>query len=81
MVEFEMTWMTPSGTVRTDYGRAKMEKIKEWQAAIEKAVAENDEVLSISVPTYADSDFSGGDMVRAIMIKEIKPKYQRPADW
>jgi hypothetical protein len=81
MVEFKMTWMTPSGTVRTDFGRAKIEKIKEWQEAVRKAVAEDDEVTSISVPTYSDSDFSGGDMVRAIMIKEIGPKYTRPADW
>lgn len=81
MVEFEMTWMTPSGSVRTDRGRARMEEIKEWQEVIRKAVAENDEVTSISVPTYTDSDFSGGDMVRAIMVKEIRPVHTRPADW
>jgi hypothetical protein len=80
MVEFEMTWMSESGKTRTDTGRAKMEKILEWQAAIEEAVASGDQVRKITVPTDGDGDWSGSQ-VRAILVKSITPLAQRPAGW
>lgn len=81
MVEFEMTWMSESGKTCHDTGRAEIEKILEWQRQIEIAVATDDIAKKITVPTDGDGEWSGGQ-VRAILVKEIKPKIQgRPAGW
>jgi hypothetical protein len=80
MVEFEMTWMSERGSICTDTGRADIEEIRQWQEAIDRAAAANDEVTKITVPTRGDGEWSGSQ-VRAIMVKEIKPLHTRPAGW
>lgn len=80
MVEFEMTWMSESGSICTDIGRAEVQEIQDWQRAISLAVRTQDHATLITVPTDGDGEWSGGQ-VRAIMVKEIKPLHTRPADW
>lgn len=80
MIEFEVTWISESGNINTDTGRATAEQIREWNDAIKKAVAENDEVTEIRIPTRNDSDYSDGT-IRAILVKEVRPLVQRPANW
>jgi hypothetical protein len=81
VVEFSITWMTESGGVRTDTGRAPMEKINTWNAEIRRAVEESDAVATISVPHLdGDSDWAG-DKIRAILVKEVTPLAVRPDGW
>lgn len=80
MVEFKLTWMSESGRTRTDTGRATIEEIDEWNAKIRKAVEESDQSAKVTIPTDGDGDW-GGSQIRAILVKEIKVKAQRPAGW
>ena len=81
MVEFSITWKTESGNIRTDTGRAPIEKIQEWNKAITDAVIMNDIAATISIPHLdGDSDWSG-DKIRAILVKEVVPLATRPAGW
>lgn len=79
-IEFEVTWISESGNVNTDTGRAYPSQIAEWNEQIQRAVANNDQVTEIKIPTRNDGDWSDGT-IRAILVKEVRPLVQRPADW
>lgn len=80
MVEFSVTWMSESGKVCTDTGRAPIKKIQEWNKAITDAVVMNDIAATISIPTDNEGEWSGGE-IRAILVKEITPLAVRPDGW